>query len=99
MGCPEAVTGLAGMVAGVLLGLLLGKGIGWSRRLAHRSERPEQRSGEEHARKEREERATREIAEKGYSWETPTLCPHCGKAQPSGRSECSEYHGGLRVVR
>jgi hypothetical protein len=36
------------------------------------------------------EEAKREIEEVGYSWKTPVLCPHCGKAQPAGREKCSE---------
>lgn len=44
----------------------------------------------EQAKRETELRVMRDIAEKGHSWEIPTLCPGCGKAQPAGRIKCSE---------
>lgn len=48
--------------------------------------------------KERKRRAGQEIAEKGYSWEFPVLCPHCGKAQPGGRNQCAECGSELGAV-
>ena len=89
------LTGFAGMLAGGLFGASLGWGLVWLRWFGSRDERRAQREREERARQETEMCAKRGIAEKGYSWEIPTLCPGCGKAQPTGRTRCSECGSAL----
>ena len=89
------LTGFVGMLAGAVLGAMLGWSLVGLRWFARRDERRAQKRREEQARRETELRAMRDVAERGYSWETPTLCPDCGKAQPTGRTKCSECGGAL----
>ena len=44
---------------------------------------------------ERDEHVKREVAANAESRESPTLCPHCGKAQPAGRFKCTACEGQL----